>query len=141
MPTPAWLLKLLARMKQRDTEIGPLETIIASAPYFSLPASWFRNRAVSHYIDNQGALYSLINGRSKDLDMNRFVFITLLRLTRLSCGVWFDYVPSAANIADLPTRLDADAFNRLNKLGLRVPLVLPPEWCLACKNAELRALF
>ena len=86
-------------------------------------------RPVMHYIDNQGALYSLINGRSKDHDSNRLVFVTLMRAAKLSCNVWFDYVPSAANIADLPTRLDDDAIMRLNRVARRVPLRLPEEWC------------
>jgi hypothetical protein len=43
-------------------------------------------------------------------------------------NVWYDYVPSAANIADLPTRLDAEALLRLERLGPRVPLLLPPAW-------------
>ena len=141
METPAWVLQLLRRYKQRDTEIGPLETIVADAPYLSLPESWFRNRAISHYIDNQGAAYSLIHGRSKDRDINRSVFVTLMHLSRMSCSVWFDYVPSASNIADLPTRLDADAFSRLNKLGPRVPMRLQPEWCLSCRNSDLKSLF
>ena len=57
------------------------------------------------------------------------------------CDAWFDYVPSAANIADLPTRLDAEAFARLDRVARRVPLLLPPEWCIACGHSGLRALF
>ena len=64
-----------------------------------------------------------------------------LRLSRLCCDAWFDYVPSASNIADLPTRLDDDAIARLNRVARRVPLRLPPEWSLSCPLADLRALF
>ena len=139
--TPEWLLALLARHKRRESYIGQLETAIASGPYFTCP-SMFRDRAVFHYVDNQGALYSLINGRSRDGDTNRLVFLTLLRAVQLRCDVWFDYVPSASNIADLPTRLDAAAFARLERIGTRVrPVRLPPEWCLECPNAQLAQLF
>ena len=73
--------------------------------------------------------------------MNRLVLVALARIARLACDVWWDYVPSASNIADLPTRLDAAAFARLERLARRRDLVLPPEWCLSCSHADLRPLF
>ena len=94
-----------------------------------------------HYIDNQGALYSMVHGRSADMDMNRLVFIARARLASLSCSAWFDYVPSASNIADLPTRLDTEAFARLERVATRVSLRLPPEWCLSCADSDLKRLF
>ena len=139
-PSPDWLMRLLASHKERQTYIGQLEAVVCASPCMSLPESYFRNRTVLHYVDNQGALYSLINGRSNDFDMNRIVFVTLMRHTYLSCNVWFEYVPSASNIADLPTRLDSDAIARLNSLGSRVPLQLPPAWCLGCSHVELARL-
>ena len=138
--TPAWLMKLLRQHKERDTYIGQLEAAVAPAPFFSLPQEWFRDRPVMHYIDNQGALYSLINGRSRDVDINRLVFVTRMRLLRLNCDAWFDYVPSASNFADLPTRLDRAAFARLDRVARRVELRLPPQWCLSCPEADLTSL-
>jgi len=112
-PTPTWLLELLRRHKRAATYIGQLELTAAAAPYFSLPRAWWDNRPVMHYIDNQGACYSLIHGRASDADANRLVFVTNMRIALFQCDVWYDYVPSASNIADLPTRLDARAFTRL----------------------------
>jgi hypothetical protein len=100
-----------------------------------------QGRDVMHYVDNQGAVYSLIGGASKDADLNRICMISQMRTSMLGCNVWYDYVPSAANIADLPTRLDAEALLRLERLGPRVPLLLPPAWCLDCKWSALRDLF
>ena len=99
------------------------------------------DRPVMHYIDNQGSLYSVINGRSSDDDTNRLVFVSRLYYARARCDVWYDYVPSASNIADLPTRLDAAAFTRLERVARRVPLVLIPEWCMSCPYARLSSLF
>ena len=141
MATPPWLLELLEFHKARDTYIGQLEAIAAVAPLFSLHRTWFEDRSVMHYIDNQGVLYSLINGRSNDADINRLVFIARLMLQKLRCDTWFDYVPSASNFADLPTRLDGDAFRRLSRVGRRIPMLLPPRWCLACTADELTPLF
>ena len=140
-PTPPWLLAMLARHRERDTYIGQLESAVSAAPYYSLPSEWFEERPVMHYIDNQGALYSMINGRSKDPDTNRLVFVMGMKLATLSCAAWFDYVPSASNFADLPTRLDDAAFARLNRIARRCPLRLPPEWCLDCPPSALRPLF
>lgn len=80
-------------------------------------------------------------GRSSDADANRLVFVTNMRLAMFACDVWYDYVPSASNIADLPTRLDAHAFTRLENIAHRQPLRLPPAWCLACPHSELAQLF
>jgi len=141
MSTPLWLLTLLERHKARKTYIGQLEAAAALAPLFSLPSCWFEDRNMMHYIDNQGALYSLINGRSNDADTNRLVFIARLLLQKLRCNTWFDYVPSASNFADLPTRLDEDAFRRLSRVARRIPMVLPPEWCLSWASDGLTSLF
>ena len=141
MDTPLWLLELFRKHKERRTYIGQLEAVVAAALYCSLPGKWFQGRPVTHYIDNQGALYALINGRSDDVDINRIVFITRMKLLRLECDVWFDYVPSASNVADLPTRLDDDAMRRLHALGRRVDMTLPPQWCLDCPSSQLAVLF
>ena len=69
--------------------------------------------------------------------MSRLVFLLRAQLDMLECRAWFDYVPSASNIADLPTRLDAAAFARLARIADRVPMRLPPEWCLSCPWASL----
>jgi len=135
MPTPSWLLDWLSRLRAKQTYIGQLELAAALTPYRSLPPGVFRGRAVSHYIDNQGALYSMIHGRSSDADSNRLVFLARLRMHVLRADVWFDYVPSASNIADLPTRLDCAAQRRLAAIGPRVPCVLPDAGVL-CADWE-----
>lgn len=137
IPTPPWLLDWLARLHEKKTYIGQLELMAALAPYWSLPSRVFAGRAVSHYVDNQGALYSLIRGRSSDADSNRLVFLARLRLHLLRADVWFDYVPSASNIADLPTRLDASAYQRLLALGPRVPCLLPEQSVLSASWDDL----
>ena len=72
--------------------------------------------------------------------MNRLVFLAQMRVAQLRARVWFDYVPSASNIADLPTRLDDDAYARLMRLGSFVPMRLAPHWCLSCAWADLASL-
>ena len=142
--TPAWLLRVLQTHKQRDTYIGQLESAVVSSPLLSVLDRFpdiLSDRPVMHYIDNQGSLYSVINGRSSDDDTNRLVFASRLYYARARCDVWYDYVPSASNIADLPTRLDAAAFTRLEKVARRVPFRLIQEWCMSCPYARLASLF
>ena len=138
-PTPVWVLDLWQGHKMRETCIGQCEAVIVASPYISIPG--LRDRNVMHYIDNQGACYAFINGGAKDCDTNRCVFVTGMRQATLGCKVWYDYVPSASNIADLPTRLDDAAAVRLNKIARWVPLSILPEWCLSCAHDELTRLF
>ena len=136
-PTPDWLMWLLAVHKARKTYIGQLEAAVLSAPYLSTPRHWLAGRPVCHYIDNMGALQSMIYGRSLDVDINRLVFVAGVCVAQLACDAWFDYVPSASNLSDLPTRLDDSASSRLNAIGSRVPLHLFPAWALRCSWEQL----
>ena len=94
--------------------------------YVKKNASRIRGAVVSHYVDNQGALYCAIDGRSADPDMNRLVFLAQMRVAQLNARVWFDYVPSASNAADLPTRLDDAAYRRLSSLARCEGTHVPP---------------
>ena len=87
----------------RTQYITQLEVLAALVVYMSVP-SWLAGRRVLHFIDNQGALSNLISCSSKDLDCAWMVHDFAIRAARLSCGVWFDYVRSKANLADLPSR-------------------------------------
>lgn len=139
--TPPWLLHIFELHRARKTYIGQLEAVAALTVYLSFPSDFFRGRLLSHYLDNQGALYSFIKGSSADIDINRIVFLTGLLTARMQCHVWYDYVSSCQNIADLPTRLTPAARLRLERLGSQVEMVLPTERCLACPWSQLCRLF
>jgi hypothetical protein len=83
-------------------------------PYYSRPDQ-FRGRQVIHFIDNVGALCGMHKGYSRDLDNSaRQVHIKDSVCAAAGTQVWFEYVPSGANIADLPSR---DDFELLAELG------------------------
>ena len=63
-----------------------------------------RGRRVLHYIDNTGALAALVNGYTKAPDMAPLVSAFHVQLLGLRSMVFFDWVPSGANVADWPTR-------------------------------------
>ena len=99
---PDWLLGLF---KPRKQQIGPLETLAAVCAIISRPTQ-FRGREVIHFIDNTQALYSLAGGSSRQVDCSRLVHVYQCLIAALQAQVWFEYCPSGANIADLPSRDD-----------------------------------
>ena len=74
----------------------------------------FRDREVVHYIDNSGALFGLGKGASRDVPTARLVHVFHALAAALGMLVWFSYVPSKANVADLPSRLE---FELLKEIG------------------------
>jgi hypothetical protein len=107
---PAWLL---AKLTPRKQQIGPLETLGALLPYLSLPTR-FRDREVVAFIDNSGALFNLSSGNSRAVDTARLVHVFHCLCAALQTQVWFEFVPSGANLADEPSR---DEFGLLHEMG------------------------
>ena len=91
-------------MPNKKTYIGQLEAMAADAFVHTLPADRLLNRKAFMWIDNLSAKYALQKGYSKVGDtgkvVNSFKFMQAKRQLR----VWFEYVPSEQNIADLPSR-------------------------------------
>lgn len=116
-------------------------TVHPHIDYFVPPNALLRPSSERKATPRRAAAAALNLPRSSDEDTNRLVFISRLYYARAQCDVWYDYVPSASNIADLPTRLDAAAFTRLERVARRVPFKLIPEWCMSCSYARLASLF
>ena len=51
-----------------------------------------------HFIDNTGALSALVNGYAGKEDCARFVNMFHIQLLGLQSKVYFDWVPSKANV-------------------------------------------
>ena len=88
-----------------------LETYICQAEALGpLLAMWsmpelFRGRRALFFIDNTAALSAMVHGTASKPDMSRIANAFHLVCTALRCSVWFEFVKSEANIADLPSRL------------------------------------
>ena len=80
------------------------------------------------------ALSAIIHGYARKSDLARLTNVFHLQLARLRTDVYLDYVPSKANIADLPSRNEFDLLTKLG--GVPVELRTPP---LAVWRAPLRA--
>ena len=107
----------------KKTYIGQLEALAAASVLETLPARLTRGRSAIMWIDNLSAKYGLQKGYSKVPDSGRIINAFRLKQASLGMTIWFEYVPSKQNIADLPSRRD---FELLRTLGSTwIPPVLP----------------
>ena len=61
-------------------------------------------RRVLHMIDNTVALSAFVHGCAKKLDMAKMSNLYWLYAASLQCDIYLDWVPSDANISDIPSR-------------------------------------
>ena len=99
---------------RRDNYIGELEVLGAAAVYESL-SEQLTSALVMHWVDNQSALWALVKGDTGNRNALGIVHSTALAQMRLRARVWYEYVESEANIADLPSRLDFTFVGRLRR--------------------------
>ena len=88
----------------RKQYIGQVELLGALVPYISVP-HLLGGRRVIHWIDNTSAIAAMVKGYSARPDSARLVHAWHALNTDLRARVWFEYVPTDANIADAPSRL------------------------------------
>jgi hypothetical protein len=88
----------------KKTYIGQLEALAAAAVMYTLPEDWLAGRDGYMWIDNMGAKYSLQKGSARKEDSARIVDSFSKRVASLGFRPWIEYVPSAQNVADLPSR-------------------------------------
>lgn len=87
------------------TVIALAECLAAVVVYYSLARSRvLTNKRVIHFIDNTSALSALVNGYATKVAMARMVNAFWVAQLALNNNVWLEWVPSAANPADLPSR-------------------------------------
>ena len=86
------------------------------APYTTLPHV-FKGRQVIHFIDNTSACAALVKGYSRAIDSGLIVNAFHAFNLGLRADVFFEYVRSKANPADLPSR---GAHEELGSLLVRV---------------------
>ena len=87
----------------KKTYIAELEALAAVAVYSTYP-DMFVGRRVIHWVDNTVALAALVHGYSGKPDLAKAVNVFYLQTAALRASVYLDWVPSKANIADLPSR-------------------------------------
>ena len=78
-----------------------------------------------HFIDNTVALSALVNGYASKPDMCFITNAYHLAQFALKSRSWLEWVPSEANVADLPSRLDYAHFSHILPGSTWIPTVLP----------------
>ena len=96
--------ELSRQFKERKTQIFIGELLGALSALFSCQDD-VRGHRLIHFVDNQGALASLIGGFSSDPDTSSVACMYQLLVAQLGCRVWFEWVESDSNISDGPSRL------------------------------------
>ena len=99
--------RIIAGWAKREQYITQLETLAPLVAILSRPGQ-FRGRDVICFVDNTGALFGLGKGDCKDADCARLIHIFHTLCLALDISVWFEYVASGANLADLPSRGDRE---------------------------------
>ena len=89
--------------RERRTYIALLEGLAALSVYYTFPRR-FAGRRVMHFIDNTVAQSALVHGYARTDDLADISNGFHLMAAGLRTAAYFDYVPSTANIADLPSR-------------------------------------
>ena len=111
-----WLFKI------KKQYIAQLEMMAVLSLYYSLPRDVLANELILHFVDNQGVIWNLVEATSTDPGCAGMAHSTALMQARLSCRVWYEYVASDANVADLPSRGDFTYISRLRLLHPFAPI-------------------
>ena len=102
----------------KKTYIGQLELVWGTSPYTTLGLE-LRGRRAIHFIDNISSMSALIKGYARAVDSGLVVNAFHATNAVLQVDVWFEYVRSKANVADLPSR---DAWGELLRVLARMAL-------------------
>ena len=97
----------------KKSYIGQLEALAAAAVLSSLPTDRTAGKRMMFWIDNLAAKYGLQKGYSKVEDSGRIINAFKVMQADLGLRIHFEYVPSAQNVADLPSR---GAFARMREV-------------------------
>ena len=128
LAAPPELLAWSNRIKAKQTFIVLLELVAIAAVYSSPIALAFRGRDVLHFADNQSANMGIVKGRSSSPDLNAVIGELHQTWSGLGIRPWIEYVRSAANVADLPSRLEGNLVSdTLGLLTQQVVVSLPPS--------------
>ena len=113
---------VMARFVQKAQYIGQLELLAAVLVYYSVPE--LKGSSPIHWIDNTSAIAALIKGYSGAPDSARLLHAFKAFAFGFGVDPWFQWVPSKANIADMPSRHDVSLLEELG--ATRRDVVFPP---------------
>lgn len=117
-PCPAWLMSIwddptcnpwllsgwTNEEKKRKTHINALELLAIVAAVWTVGERFLKNRQVVFFCDNTSAMSAAVHGYARSPDMAALSNTLHLALAALQCTPFFEWVPSLANCADIPSR-------------------------------------
>jgi hypothetical protein len=125
---------------RKDNQIMALE-LLALALGLSTFGAQCRERRVRLFSDNVGAERCTKKGSAREWDHTALIHSIWLKAARLQAQLWVERVPTAENIADLPSR---ESYSLLQRLGavfvepMLDPVFRRPD---AWEALSLRSLF
>jgi hypothetical protein len=99
-----WLLRELAGDHSQETHINSLELLAILAVVWTVGPAMLEDREVLFFCDNTSAMSAAVHGYARSSHMGALSNALHLALASLRCDAWFEWVPSEANCADIPSR-------------------------------------
>jgi len=124
---PEWIL---ARFNDPDWVVNQLENLAAVSALMTFRGR-LEGRRVFQFIDNTAAMSAIVHGYSRKPDLAVTANLYHVVSATLRTDVFFEWVPSKANIADIPSRSDHPDWPAFLSEGFEeVTMVLPTpeEW-------------
>ena len=97
---PSWLCTCLEDRKTQIHHFEMLAILCAVVTFGDL----LRDRRVLFFCDSTTAMSAAVHGTGRSADMCALANALHLEFARLQCRPWFEWVPSKANPADIPSR-------------------------------------
>ena len=111
------VIAAVRKLREQKTLIMPLEAMSMGAPYFCAEIlGSIEGRDVLHFADNTAANSGVVRGYSAAADLARIAGAMHDQWSILGIDPWVEYVSSASNLADLPSRCE---YSWLLKHGAR----------------------
>ena len=98
--------RILRCFKSNLRIINQVELLTMLCSVLTFGSKFLQNRQVVFFCDNTSALSAAVHGYSKVTDMANMTNELHLQLAKLQVSAWFEWVPSLANIASLPSRIE-----------------------------------
>ena len=112
-------------LREQKTLIMPLEAMAMGAPYFSPELQVaFAGCDVLHFADNKAANGAIVKAYSSAADLARIAGAMHVKWAELGVDPWIEFVASAANLSDEPSRCEYSWL--VANGGVRLPWAFPP---------------
>ena len=109
--------KLRELLRSRETQIIAFELIAAIVAILQVQQLGLNEVSFRHFVDSTPALSCILKASSKQDGLNNLSGLIWFTAGKLLKDYWAQYVPSAANLADGPSR---NQFSVVTQLGIRI---------------------